>query len=131
MLAALASPAQAASCEVADILFGPIQLDVINYDGYETAIVRSATFDNPKKNFGAILGEITVDRGGFAIRNTNQIVVGTISPKLQIEGWDDACDKSSVAEFVRAKQGSYIILNGDRPVGTMAGRFPANDFGVK
>lgn len=120
------------SCRVAEILFGPIQLDKIHYtDGdYETAIVRSATFDNPAKPYGAILGEITADRGGFAVRTTNQAVVGVISPDLLVEGWDDVCSKSSKVEIVPVKSGNYLILNDNRPVGTIAGHFPKNGFGV-
>lgn len=120
-----------ASCQAADILFGPVRLDIVRYDGYETAVVRSATFDDPKKNYGAILGELTVDRGGFSIRTPDQVVVGTISPELRIEGWDDSCDTKSVAEIVAARAGTFIILNSSRPVGTIEGRFPKNGFGVK
>ncbi|MER9886825.1 hypothetical protein NKJ48_14230 [Mesorhizobium sp. M0114] len=127
---ASALPVQA-SCQAADILFGPVRLDIIRYDGYETAVVRSATFDDPKKNYGAILGELTVDRGGFSIRTPDQVVVGTISPELRIKGWDDSCDTKSVAEIVTARAGTFIILNSNRPVGTIEGRFPKNDFGVR
>ncbi|VVT02287.1 exported hypothetical protein [Hoeflea sp. EC-HK425] len=129
-LTLLTSSAHATPCEVANILFGPIKFDIIKYDGYETAVVRSATFDDPSKNFRAILGEITVDRGSFAVRNTEHVVVGAISPELRIESLDDTCDKSAVIEFVKAKRNTYIILNGDTPVGTMEGRFPINSFGV-
>lgn len=127
----IAFQAAAATCEVAEILFGPIQLDIVEYDGYETAIVRSATFDDPLKPYGAILGELTVDRGGFAVRKASQLVVGTISPDLKIEGWDDVCDSESDVEIIRAKEGAYIILNNNQPVGTIAGRFPKNGFNVE
>ncbi|MET7242367.1 hypothetical protein ABZT49_03280 [Methylobacterium sp. EM32] len=128
---ALIGRAHASSCEVADILFGNVQLDIVRKSNYETAIVRSDNFNNPKKNYGAVLGEITVDRGGFAIRDINQVVVGVISPKLIVEGWDDVCDKRSVISISSAKPGVYVITNGSRPVGTILGRFPKNDFGVK
>lgn len=132
-LAAIFVPLQvkAGTCEAADILFGPVRLDIVEYDGYETAIVRSATFDDPLKIYGAILGELTVDRGGFAIRNVGHVVVGTISPDLKIEGWDDACNLKRGAEIIPVKEGTYIILNDGQPVGTIVGRFPENGFGVK
>jgi hypothetical protein len=131
LVQSLAFPAIAGSCRAANILFGAIRLDVIKYDDYETAIVRSDTFNDPSKNYGAILGELTVDRGGFAIRDDNQVVVGTISPNLIIAGTDEACNKKSVATIVQAKKGIYVILNNGRPVGTISGVFPKNDFGVK
>lgn len=123
-------------CEVAEILFGPTNFDILQYGGeeadpdYETAIVRSATFDNPKKPFGAILGEITVDRGGFAVRNTKHAVVGVISSQLILEGWDNVCDKDITVEIVPVKSRSFVILSGGSPVGTIDGRFPKNSFGV-
>lgn len=119
------------SCQIADMLFGSVRLDVIKYDGYETAIVRSATFDEPSKNYGALLGEITVDRGGFSVRNPNQVVIGVIGPDLQIEGWDDVCDKKTLVEIVAVKKQTYVILAGGKLVGTIEGRFPENGFGVK
>lgn len=125
----LVSNTWAAGCEVADILFRPIELDILKKEDYETAIIRSATFDDPERNFGALLGEITVDRGGFAVRNANQVVVGLISPDLEVEGMDDAC-ATSKAEIVRAKKGAYVIINHGRPVGTISGQFPKNGFGV-
>lgn len=120
----------AAGCEVADIMFRPIELDILKKEGYETAIIRSATFEDPERNFGALLGEITVDRGGFAVRNANQVVVGIITPDLEVEGMDDLC-ATSKSEIIRAKKGTYVIINDGQPVGTISGRFPQNGFGVK
>ena len=138
MLVVSTSPSLAQTkCEAADILFGPIAFDILEHgndqqaDAYESAIVRSATFDDPDKPFGAILGEITVDRGSFAVRNINQVVVGVIGTDLSIEGWDDVCDKTSHAEFVPVRPGSFMIYNGKSPVGTLEGRFPKNTFGVE
>ena len=123
--------AAASPCQIADIMFGDIQLDILARADYETAIVRSATFKDSKKNFGAILGELTVDRGGFAIRDTNQVVVGTITPKLEVEGWDDGCDKQRKVVMKLVQPGIYVIVNGDMPVGTVKGRLPKNGFGVR
>jgi hypothetical protein len=115
-----------------EILFGSVSLDRIVYaeHGYETAIVRSATFDNPRKPFGAILGEVTVDRGGFAVRTTDQEVVGVIDPDLRIDGLDDVCDNSRNVVAIPISRGNYAIMSDNRPVGTINGFFPANDFGV-
>lgn len=130
VIACMATQAQAA-CQIADIMFGDIELSIVPNEDYETAIVRSATFKDPKKNFGALLGEVTVDRGGFAVRDPNQVVVGTISPKLELEGWDDACDKRQRVMIRRVQSGAYVIMNGNTPVGTIKGRFPKNGFGVR
>ena len=125
------------ACAIAEILYGPIRLDIVPHTGsegagdYETAIVRSATFDDPTKNFGAILGEITVDRGSFAVRDINQLVVGIITPELKIEGRDEACDTNREVQFVRASEGAYITLSDGQPLGTLDGRFPANGFGAE
>ncbi|MCW1919321.1 hypothetical protein NX862_11180 [Rhodobacter sp. KR11] len=128
-----ASPVFAQStCQVAEILFGPIKLDKVIYPdgGYETAIVRSDTFDNPDKPYGAILGEITVDRGGFAVRTPAQTVVGVIGPDLKVEGWDEVCGGSSEVVIAPINKGNYATLIDNKPVGTVSGFFPANDFGV-
>lgn len=129
ILAALTvAPAQ--SCEVAQVLFGDIQLDIVKYPDYESAIVRHANFNDKKLNSGAIKGEITVDRGSFAVRNTNNEVIGIISPQLAIEG-QDGCDKAARIVIKRTAKDVFTILSGNKPVGTIAGRFPKNSFGVK
>jgi hypothetical protein len=131
IVAATPVSAVASSCQIADIMFGDIQFDILVRPDYETAIVRSATFKDPRKNFGAILGEITVDRAGFAIHDHNQVVVGTISSKLVIEGFDDSCDRHQRVVIKPVQPGAYMIINGDTPVGTIKGRFPKNAFGVR
>ena len=119
----LSGPARAQdACAVADILFGEIAFDIIPYDGYETAIVRSATFEDPEKNYGAILGEITVDRGGYSVRTPNQVVVGFVTEDYGIESTDEAC--SMDARFVEAEKGVWVIMNRGRPMGTLQGRWP-------
>lgn len=120
----------AAACESAQILFGDVSLDIVPHADYETAIVRHASFRNSKLNHGAIKGEITVDRGGFSIRNINHEVVGFISPALEVSG-EEGCDKGSRVMIRRVKPDLFVIVNGDTPVGTVQGRFPKNAFGVK
>jgi hypothetical protein len=120
----------ASACEVAKVLFGSISLDLLAKDGYETAVIKNADFNRKDQAFGAIRGEISVDRGGFSVRNTNGNVVGTISPQLIVEGWDSDCDKSKPVLLRWVQRSVYVILNGDVPVGMVAGRFPKNGFGV-
>jgi hypothetical protein len=129
--AACCSPAPAADCEMAKVLFGKISLSIIVEKRYETALIRNASFDSKDQDFGAFRGELTVDRGGFSIRNNNQVVVGLISPALEVEGLDDSCDKNSKVFIKKVQQGVYVILNGGAPVGTITGRFPKNTFGVR
>lgn len=124
-------PPYAKACEIAQIMFGKIILDIIPEKDYETALIRHGDFENPKQNYGAFRGEITVDRGGFSVRNNNQEVVGAISPKLRIEGFDDDCDKTQKVTINKVKTDVYVITNGNSPVGTIEGRFPKNSFGVK
>ena len=134
-LGALPLPAYAA-CSVADILFGPIRFDILPHYGedgsldYETAIIRSDTFDDPDHFYGAILGEITVDRGGFSLRTPGQVVIGNISPELVIEAADDGCIEGPVGSFAKAQDGIWVIMAGGGPVGTLEGRWPRNGFGV-
>ncbi len=119
------------ACEIAEIMFGKISIDIVPHKGYETAIIRCADFESKKHSHGAIIGEITVDRGGFAVRNINQVVIGTISPDLKMEGWSDDCDENQKISIQKVQPGAYVIMNGKMPVGTIEGRFPKNDFGVK
>lgn len=128
---AVAGAGTAESCEAAKVMFGEISLDIIPAEGYETALVRNSSFNTKDQNYGALRGEITVDRGGFSIRNINQVVVGTISPSLELEGWDDSCDKRSKILIKKVQPGTYIVMNGGTPVGTIKGRFPKNAFGVR
>lgn len=131
LFATLFDSETAMACEMAEVLFGDIRLSVMKQDGFESAVVRHNNFDSSEKNYGALKGEITVDRGSFAVRNINQVVIGIITPDLIVEGLDDSCDKSSRVSIVPVKRGVYAILNGSRPVGTIEGRFPDNSFGVK
>jgi hypothetical protein len=55
---------------------GIVALALTGPDSYETTIVRGADFDNPRFIYGSLLGEITVDRGAFAIHNIKGQVVG-------------------------------------------------------
>ena len=119
------------ACEIAQVMFGSIVLNIVPAKDYETALIRHGDFKDPKRNFGSFRGEITVDRGGFSIRNNNQVVVGNITSDLRMQGLDDDCDKRSDLVIRKIQQGSYVIMNGTTPVGTIEGRFPKNTFGVK
>lgn len=120
---AIAACGAAKGCEAAKVMFGEISFDIIPAEGYETALVRNASFNTKDQNYGAFRGEVTVDRGGFSIRNVNQVVVGTI--------WDDSCDKRSKVLIKKVQTGTYVVMNGGTPVGTIKGRFPKNAFGVR
>ena len=123
------SPASA--CEVAKILFGSVSLQILQLENdHESALVRNADFNNRDQNYDAIRGEITVDRGGFAVRNNNNVVVGTISPDMKVDGFDDSCDKTKGIVIRRIERSAYATVNGDTPVGLIRGRFPKNNFGV-
>ena len=125
------------ACDVANVLFGKISLEIIPHtyqsDHWESALIRNnEIFGSEKENSNAIRGEITVDRGDFAVRRANQEVVGYIFPDLRIDGGDDDdCDKKKKVVIKKVKQGIYVILNGDTLVGTIKGRFPLNPFGVR
>ncbi len=130
----VASPATAAMnldahCEIADILFGKIKLDPVGRN--ESALIRSATFENPKKDYDVILGEITVDRGGFTIYNAKHVVIGQISTRLVVEGSDTACDKNSVVSIKKVQDGAYMVLSDRTPEGTIEGKMPNNPFGIR
>lgn len=124
------TPTMAASCEIAKVMFGNTKLEIVDHGGYESALIRNNDFNNREQNFGAIRGEITVDRGALAVRNAQGVVVGTISPQLQIEGFDQVCDKSKPVMVRWVQRSVYVIVNGDDPVGMIKGRFPKNGFGV-
>jgi hypothetical protein len=90
MIGALAestAAAQSISCQVADILFGDVELSIVPHADYETAIVRSATFNDPKKNFGALLGEITVDRE-VALRSVTRTKL-SLALSHRVSPWRD------------------------------------------
>lgn len=129
---ALSAVTESTSCQVADILYGDVELTILTYEEewgtYETAVIRSATFSDPTRPYGAILGLIDVDRGGFSVRNIAGQVVGIITPDLEVEAWGDSC-ADGIAEIHNVRD-AYMIYK-DGPVGTIAGRFPANDFGVE
>jgi hypothetical protein len=118
-------------CRAAEILFGPVSFDILphkaDFGDWESAIIRSASFEDRDKPSGTILGELTVDRGSFAIRTIQQEVVGVITTSLGIDGWDEQC-ATDKAEIVPVRDGSFIVLNDGRPVGTIEGRLPAHAF---
>jgi hypothetical protein len=128
LFAAAIGPAQA--CAVTEILSGDVELNILVHKDYETAIVRHANFNDEKLSFGSIKGEITVERGAFAVRTPNQEVVGTISPALVVEGVD-GCEKQSPVIIRRNQRNSFTVLSRGTSIGTISGRFPRNSFGVK
>src|ERR1700726_3114171 len=73
------------------------------------------TLQSGLKSPDGLLGEITVDRGGFAIRDRNQVVVGAISPELTVEGWDANCDNQHQVVIKPVQPGVYVIINGNTP----------------
>jgi len=125
----VATTGSAQACAVTEILSGDVQMDIVAYKDYETALVRHASFKDEKLPFGSIKGEITVDRGAFAVRTTHQEVVGTISPSLEVDG--DACEKQAPVTIQRRQRNVFTVLSRGTPIGTISGRFPRNSFGVK
>jgi hypothetical protein len=126
------------ACDVASVLFGKIELEIIPQrnerhkgEHWESALIRNDSFESKDENMGAIRGVITLDRGSFAVRKPDQVVVAIIFPTLEVEALDDDCDKTKKLVIKKMKQGVYVIINGDTPVGTISGRFPANSFGVR
>jgi hypothetical protein len=131
----ISASATVASCQVAEILFGEIAFVPVAHGPFDpevggSVIVRSTSFDDNARPYGSILGEITVDRGGFSVRSTRQVVVGVISTKLVAEGWDDSCNQESNIEIVKIRSGTYAVLSDGTPMGTIEGEFPRNNFGL-
>ena len=130
MLLSVSATQPTYACDVAKIMFGKIELQIIPHQGYESALIRHADSRDNRHIVGALLGEITVDRGGFSVRNRENVVVGVISPAMQLEGWDDSCAKMNKIVIRKVQSGAYVIMNGNSPIGTIEGRFPKNGFGV-
>jgi len=130
LLSISSQSARAQTCELADILFNRVQLEIVEHDDYETATVRTIEGNSANDELGKIVGEIYADRGAYVLQNTKDETVGLINPDFVVDPFQD-CDRSETLEIVPVRDGSYIVLSGKTPVGTIAGRFPEADFSTE
>jgi len=114
------------TCKLADVMFGQLELDIIKHEqGYESAIIREASFNHPRFTHGQIRGELILDRGDLIlISDVSMTQVGFIQGDLTIDNTEPPCDPNGGVRLVKAEEGFYLILNGNTPVGTIKGRLP-------
>jgi hypothetical protein len=117
------------ACGLAEVLFGDVALEIIRKQGYESALVRAGS-DRARQSGGDLRGMLSVERGGIAIANRDGIIVGMILDNMKVDAWDDNCDKRTPVTIKRISPTAFVILNGDRPAGTIQGRFPHNEHGI-
>lgn len=133
-----ALPLAAQTCEIADIFFDKVRLDIVpKYEDadpkrlrYEYAIISYAGFDAPEV-YGALKGRVSPERAGFAVYGVNGVEVGFITRHGELQSTSKNCDRTVYIFIKKVEDEIYVVINGNTPVGTIQGRFPKNDFGFR
>jgi hypothetical protein len=126
--------AQANGCNIADVMFGSVAIELIQHKGYETAIVRgndypavgTSKFDALK---GAIYGQISSPErdGSRKVTNADGDICGSIGADLVIDTTDsdcNGCDKAPVTLQKVPKIDGYVVVRRGSIMGTIEGRLP-------
>jgi hypothetical protein len=120
------SAARAEGCNIADVLFGKVRIEIIQHKDYETGIIFGNDFDSKKFSYDKILGQIaSAERDGSrTVSDANGEPCGTIEQNLTIDTSNtncNSCDKTPVT-LRKVPPNSYIVMrNGAQIVGTISG----------
>jgi len=133
VLTLLSSNAISASgqCNVADMLFGDVRIDLIQYDGYQTAIIFGNDFNSNKFQCGRILGMISAPErdGSRAIRDLNGTRCVTITEDLEIDSEDG--ETSIVGKLRKISKKSFVLLSDDESIlGSIEETFQVNSIQI-
>jgi hypothetical protein len=133
-LAVLTTSAQANGCNIADVMFGKVAIELIQHKGYDTAIivgkdypaVGTSKFDALK---GAIYGQISSPErdGSRKITNADGDICGSLGADLVIDTVDSdcsGCDKTPVTLQKVPKLDGYVVVRRGSIMGTIEGRLP-------
>ena len=122
--------ALAEGCNIADVLFGKVRIELIPNKEYkfETGIVFGNDFDSKRFSYGKILGSIRAPErdGSRRVDNVNGDLCGIIEEDLTVDTSDSSCTSCNKAPFVikRLSPKAYAIIEGGTIRGTIEGRLP-------
>ena len=119
--------ARADGCNIANVLFGKVRIELIQHQGYETGIIFGGDFDSQRFAYEKILGQIASPErdGSRAILNANGERCGRILEDLSIDISDAECGSCSKApiNLTKVSPNSFaVVIKGGSIVGTINGR---------
>lgn len=116
-----------ADCNVADVLFGKVRIEIVQHEGYQTGIVFGADFDSKRFSYDRILGYIQSPErdGSRGVRDVNGEACARILKSLVMEP-EETCEKCARATYRMQSLGKgYAILHPDGQIlGTVQGALP-------
>jgi hypothetical protein len=123
--------AVAEGCNIANVLFGSVRIEIIKHSDYETGIVFGNDFDSERFRNGKILGKIepwgTASSTLRRIENANGDICGVLTTDLTVSTDDAECANCNKQPFELRKvsPNSYaVVLKSGKIVGTIEGRLP-------
>jgi hypothetical protein len=133
-----ASAVRAEGCNIADVLFGKVRIEIIQHQGdtapsgqklagYETGIIFGNDFDSPRFSYDKILGQVAPPErdGSMRITNVNGELCGSILRDMSIDNSSASCGGCSKTpiNLLKISPNSYVVrLKGGNIVGTIEGR---------
>jgi hypothetical protein len=118
--------AQADGCNIANVLYGKVRMEIIPHTDYETGIVFGDDFDSKRFSDGKILGQIAgAERdGSHRVSDVNGEVCGIIESNLSIDTSEANCGSCAKTQIFLRKvpPNSYVVMSGGTIVGTISGR---------
>lgn len=118
--------AQTSGCNIANVLFGSVRIELIPKQGYETGIVFGNSTDGGRFARARVLGVIhSPERDGSrAVLDTDGNPCGEITERMQIVADCIGCAKGSYT--LKSVSGvSLVVLHRDGSIlGTIQGRLP-------
>jgi len=127
LIAASLMSVNAEECNIANILFGKVRIELIPHKDYETGIVFGNDFDSKRFSYYKILGQIASPErdGSRHISDVNGEPCGEVTQNMQIV--PENCQGCSKGPYPLRKvsNSSYVILHSNGSIlGNIEGRLP-------
>ncbi len=122
------SGAYAEGCNVADVLFGKVRIELIQHRDYQTGVIYGNDFDSKRFSYYRILGQIMSPErdGSRRISDVNGEVCGVLLDNMTIDTSDSVAPSGNIsAKVQRISSVALVVLHGDGGIaGTITGRLP-------
>lgn len=120
--------AQAEGCNIANVLFGKVRIELIQHSDYQIGIIFGGDFDSKRFDYYRILGRIDAPErdGSRRIVDVNGELCGIIESDLRIDLSDAECTPCSKRPVHLRRVGSnYVVLQEGTIMGTINGSLPS------
>lgn len=128
LTAMLTSGASAEGCNIADILFGKVRIELIRHKDYSAGVIFGDDFDSKRFSYYKIVGQIASPErdGSRAISDVSGQPCGTLQRDLKVDTEFVDCPSCSKAPVSvrRVTSSSFAVISGGAIVGTIRGALP-------